>query len=161
MDIKDKLKMIIPPNDYQHRNEFSNHHLVDDLNDDEKKEIEKLLIEKLNSGIKDILIIETLSYMGSEEGMSAMLTSLENCENNLQKVIIAVSIYKINHEDNMINVAAEAFKQLHKKWDLVFVFSYLKEFKDKRINDMIKEYINNPDFLISHNAKRALGIIKD
>jgi hypothetical protein len=86
---------------------------------------------------------------------------LENCKNSLQKIIIAVSIYKINHEKGMIDVAIDAFKQLYKKWDLVFVFSYLKKFNDKRINDMIKEYVDNPDFLISHNAKRALGIIKD
>jgi hypothetical protein len=161
MGIQNKLEKIIPPDDYQHRYEFSNHHLVDELNNYEKKEIENLLINKLHTNPEDILIIETLSYMRSEKAVPAMINSLENCKNSLQKIIIAVSIYKINHEKGMIDVAIDAFKQLYKKWDLVFVFSYLKKFNDKRINDMIKEYVDNPDFLISHNAKRALGIIKD
>jgi len=78
----------------------------------------------------------------------------------LQKIIIAASIYKINRENTMIDIAVKAFKRLHKKWDLVFVFSYLKVFQDNRINDMIKEYIDNPDFLISYNAKNALGMIE-
>ena len=60
----------------------------------------------------------------------------------------------------MVDIAIDAFKQLHGKWDLVSVFSYLKVFEDSRINDMIKAYIDNPDFLISHNAKRALGMVE-
>ena len=160
MDIQSKLEKIIPPDDYQHRYEFSNHHMVDELDSHEKKEIEDLLIKKLYANPEDTLIIETLSYMGSEKAIPAIRISLETCENTVQKVIIAVSIYKINHENKMIDVAIDAFKQLFNKWDLVIVFSYLKGFNDRRINDMIKPYIDNPDFLISHNAKRALGMIE-
>jgi hypothetical protein len=161
MNIQNKLAKIIPPDDYQHRHEFSNHQLIDELNNHEKKEIENLLLNKLHASPEDILIIETLSYLRSENAVPAMISSLKNCKNSLQKIIIAISIYKINHENGMIDAAIDAFKQLYKKWDLVFVFSYLKEFNDKRINEMIKRYIDNPDFLISHNAKRALGLTED
>jgi hypothetical protein len=161
MDIKNKLEKIIPPDDFQHRYEFSNQHMIDELDIHEKKEIEDLLIKKLYLHPGDTLIIETLSYMRSEKAIPAMRISLENCEIPIQKIIISVSIYKINNENKMIDIAIDAFKQLYNKWDLVIVFSYLKGFNDRRINDLIKEYIDNPDFLISHNAKRALGIIKD
>ena len=159
MDIKSKLERLIPPDDFQHRWEFSNHHLVDELDDDEKKEIEDMLIEKLHIDTGDLLIIDTLSYLNSEKATPAMRNSLEICDNKLQKIIIAASIYKITHDNATVDIAIDAFKQLHGKWDLVSVFSYLKVFEDSRINDMIKAYIDNPDFLISHNAKRALGMV--
>lgn len=160
MDIKNKLEKIIPPNDFQHRYEFSNQHMIDELDSIEKKEIEDLLIKKLYDDPRDTLIIETLSYMESEKAIPAMRISLENCTISLQKIIIAVSIYKINHENNMIDVAIDAFKQLYDRMDFIIVFAYLKEFNNGRINDIIKRYVDNPDFLISHNAKRALGLIE-
>ena len=77
VDIQNKLEKIIPPNDYQTRYEFSNHHLIDELNNHEKNEIENLLIGKLYAYQGDILIIETLSYMGSEKAIPAILNSLK------------------------------------------------------------------------------------
>jgi hypothetical protein len=161
MSIEEKLAKIIPPNDYQHRWEFSNHRLIDELNENEKKEIENALITKLYAEPGDILIVKTLAYMNSNKAIPAMENSLENCKIQIQKVIIAVSIYEINRDIKMIDAAINAFKQVQEKWDLVFVFSYLKTFNDNRINEMIKKYIDHPDFLVSYNAKRALGIIKD
>ena len=161
MNINDILEKVIPPNDFQHRYEFSNQHMIDKLESHEKKEIEDLLIKKLWDDPGDILIIETLSYLGSKKAIPAMRISLENCANALQKIIIAVSIYKINHENHMIDVAIDSFNQLYKENDLIIVFSYLKEFNDRTINNIINEYVENPNYLISYNAKRALGMIKD
>src|ERR1700733_2114855 len=116
--------------------------MVDELDIHEKKEIEDLLIKKLYDDPGDTLIIETLSYMGSEKAMPTIRASLENCENSVQKIIIAVSIYKVNHENNMIDIAIDSFKRLYDRIDLITVFSYLKEFNDRRVNDIIKRYID-------------------
>jgi len=159
MDIQSKLERIIPTDDFQHRWEFSNQHLVDELDDSEKKEIEALLIKKLCNEPGDILIVETLSYIRSKKALPAIRNSLKICVNKIQRIIIAVSIYKIDQDNDMINVSISAFKQLHNKWDFVVAFGYLKGFNDSRINQMIEEYIDHPDFLISYNAKKALNLI--
>jgi hypothetical protein len=161
MDIHRKLAEIIPPNDYQHRYEFNNHNLIDKLTNDEKKEIENALIEKLVAIPEDILIVETLSYIKSEKAIPAMNYSLKNCKIEIQKIIIAVSIYKINKDDEMIDVAIKAFKRIANKWDLIISFCYLKPFDSPKINEIIQEYIDHREYLVSYNAKRALGIIKD
>ena len=161
MNIKNKLEKIIPPNNFRYRLDFSNEHLIDELNDQEKKEIEKLLIKKLFDSPDDFLIIETLSYMRSENAIPAMRISLDLCENFLQKIVVAASIYKINHESYMMNIAIDAFEKLYKDIDLIYVFSYLKKFNSEKTDDLIKRYIDNPNFSVSYKAKRVLGMIKD
>lgn len=46
-NINQLLKEIIPPDDYQHRNGFSNEHIILSLIEKEKMEVEKNLIEML------------------------------------------------------------------------------------------------------------------
>ncbi|WP_295664833.1 hypothetical protein [uncultured Mucilaginibacter sp.] len=159
MDLNKKIEEIIPINDHEHRNEFSNSHLINQLNEHEKKVVEDALIAKLQIYPEDTLIIETLSYMHSTEAVPDMLKSLEKCEIGLQKIIIASAIFNLTKQDEMTDVALAEFKKLSKKWDLVFAFSYLSLFRDDRINNMIKDYCSNPDFLISYNAKEALKFI--
>ena len=158
MDIQDKLNRIIPPSEYKFRNGFSNHLLIDELNDKEKNEIENLLIKKLQDGSEDSLIFETLSYLNSKNAVSLMLKSLENCQNALQQIKIAISIYKINHDNKMVDFVSKAFNKLNNEYDLISSFSYLEEFKDRNINELIEKYTHNSDFLIAYNAKRVLGI---
>ena len=50
MDIHKMINEIIPPADYQHRNGFNNTHLIDNLNDNEKRRVE------LNFCMKRILL---------------------------------------------------------------------------------------------------------
>jgi len=158
MNIQKKLKEIIPPNNYDHRHEFNNRLLIDELTKDERNQIEDALIEELYVSPDDVLIAETLSYMNSEKAIPALNMSLEHNKIPIQKVIIAQSIFAINKDDEMIKIAVNIFKQIHKKWDLIFVFSYLKKFDSNEINQMISKYVESPDFLISYNAKRALGL---
>jgi HEAT repeat protein len=159
MEIEKKIAEIIPPNNYTNRHDFSNDHLIDKLSDKEKTEIESALISKLYSDPVDILVVETLAYMKSDNAIPALLNSLENCKIEIQKVIIAISIYKIKPNHEMIEVAIDAVKEISDDRDLIVVFSYLMEFKSERINNLIQNYINHPDFLVSYNAKRALGMI--
>lgn len=158
MDILDKLNSIIPPSEYKYRNGFDNHLLIDELTDNEKNEIENLLFKKLQEGSEDSLIFETLSYLNSKNSVSLMLKSLENCQNALQQIIIAISIFRINHDNKMMDFASNAFNKLNNEYDLISSFSYLQQFNDGNINELIKTHTHNSNFLIAYNAKRALGM---
>ena len=160
MDIKQKLAEIIPPNQTQYRREFYNTPIIDSLTADEKVEVEQGLIDMLYSMPSDILIVETLVYMKSTNAIPAMKNSLDKCKNQLQRIIIANSIFKIGQDDKMIDIAMDAFKRLTNKWDLIFCFSYLGRFDSSKVNIAIEKYIDHRDFLVSYNAKRALGLVE-
>lgn len=93
--------------------------------------------------------------------------SLQKCKNGLQKIIITLSVYEIEPNSELIRIAINALKEINSKWDLIFSFHYLGRFNDLVINKTIAEYItdieyskhNSKDFLISYNAKRALGLV--
>ena len=159
MDLKKKLAEIIPPNQTQYRREFYNTPIIDALTDDEKIEIEQGLIDMLYRMPSDLLIVQTLDYMKSTKAIQAMKNALDKCNNQLQRIILARSIFKIDQDYKMIDIAMDSFIRLNNKWDLVFCFDYLSTFKSDMINAEIKKYINHDDFLISHNAKKALGLI--
>jgi len=74
METVEKLiDQIIPyPDDYSHRNGFSNEHIIDKLNADEKLEVEKGLIDKITEHPEDLLIVETLAYMKSTRSIPAL-----------------------------------------------------------------------------------------
>jgi hypothetical protein len=60
------INEIIPPDDYQHRNGFSDEHLIDKLNVEERKVIENELIKRLEKAT-DMLVVETLGYIKIEQ----------------------------------------------------------------------------------------------
>src|SRR5437016_4210223 len=104
MDIGKLISEIIPPSDYQHRNGFSNIDLIDKLGVQERLQVEDSLIYKLlfesdpKKGI-DPLIIETLGYLKSEKSISILKELLANSGNEMEKLIIATSIYEITSEE--------------------------------------------------------------
>lgn len=161
MNIREKLREIIPPNDYTHRRDFSNKSLIDNLSDAEKKEIEDSLIGALSDFLVDILVMETLAYMKCERAIPAMKNTLPICDNKVQKLIIAAAIFEINKDPEMIDTAIKSFKEIHDSYGLISSFYPLMKFNDDHINNMIRKYTTDRDYLVSYNAKRALGIIKD
>jgi len=168
MNIEKLIIEIIPPSDYQHRNGFNNIHIIDNLTDKEKKQVIGLLIEKLlykkNEEI-DILIVETLAYLKSKESLPVLKNLLENCSNELDKLKIATSIFEINHDNDMVDMAITSLKKIDDKNDSYYVhkltssFYYLIKFNKPEVNRIIHEYINHKEYLVSYNAKRALGIL--
>jgi hypothetical protein len=47
----------------------------------------------------------------------------------------------------MISIAVDAFKRITNKYSITSAFYYLKKFEDSKVNDLIKEYVNHPDYL--------------
>ena len=155
-NIERLISKIIPPEDYQHRNGFSNEHLIDKLNVEERGVIENELIKRLQEKA-DMLMVETLSYMKSDKSLITLYELLENLDNEVSIIITASSIFDINQDLKMIEVAKTSFRGLTDKYQLIATFHYMMKFKNSEILKLIKEYTKDSDYLISYNAKQVLG----
>lgn len=152
------IEEIIPPLNHSHRNGFSNYHIIDSLNKDEKFSVEKELISMLKDS-NDWLIGETLAYMKSKDSIPLLKNKLKLANDSITKIQWANSIFKIdNHDKEMLIIAYEEFKKISDKWSLISIFYTLVEFEDDRINEKIKSYQTNPDYLIAYNALQSLGL---
>lgn len=163
--IKKLLKEIIPPADYEHRNGFTNTQEIDRLKGLERAEVEKALIEMLETqpiAQLDDLIVDTLAYMKSELSLPLLYDLLKKSISEEMRIRIAVAIFQIRSDAKMIPIAMESFKTLVNKQDayystrLIGAFYYLAIFKDPEVNKMINEYTSHSNMLVAFNAKRAL-----
>ncbi|TXK71252.1 HEAT repeat domain-containing protein [Mesonia sp. HuA40] len=84
--IEQLIKELIPPNDYQHRNGFSNEHIVLSLTEKEKLEVESTLIEMLEDK-EDDLIGETLTIMKSTDSLPTLQKRLNLTNSSTMKII--------------------------------------------------------------------------
>ncbi|WP_316817029.1 hypothetical protein [Pedobacter nyackensis] len=163
MDIEKLINKIIPATDYQHRNGFSNTHIIDHLNEYEKKLLEDELINKLISQTKDMLVVETLAYIKSEKSLPSLYDLLSKNTDEMAILIIATSIFEINGDINMIDIAIDSVKKIdnfedaYYTYKLITAFYHLIKFQNDRINSVINGYKNHKEYLIAHNAKQVLG----
>ena len=120
MDLKDILTEIIPPSDYQHRNGFNNIPILEKLSINEKHKVENALITMLtfnkNENI-DTLIIETLAYLKSEKSLPKLYELLKGSENDMVRLKIATSIFEINSDCDMANIAIASLRKLDNNVD--------------------------------------------
>jgi hypothetical protein len=167
MDIEMLINDIIPPCDYQHRNGFNNIPIIDKLTDNERRQIEQALIDRILHNTTeeiDTLIVETLAYLKSIKSIPILKNLLESTTNEVVRLKIATSIYEINQSQDMIDIAIASFKKLDDKSDSYYVhkltsaFFYLKKIDSPLVNNVIKEYINHKEYLVAYNAKRALDM---
>lgn len=147
---------IIPPDDYQHRNDFSNTHIIDNLNNQERILIEDALLKKLLNK-PDMLIVETLAYMKSLESLPILINLLNQCSDDMGRIVIATSVFEINHNYEMISVSVDAFKRLNNPYQKISAFYYLRKFKNEATDATIREHTLHQDYLLSYNAKQALN----
>jgi len=166
MSIEKLVKEIIPPSDYQHRNEFNNIPLIDKLNDEEKKQLEDALIHKLlfESGQElDTLVIETLAYLKSQKSLPILNNLLEEYSDYMTRLVIAASIFEINKDAGMIDIAINVVRKIDDRSDAYYVhkltsaFYYLIKFKSTKVNSIIEEYTHHKEYLIAYNAKQVLN----
>ena len=160
-DIDLLIKKIIPTDNYQYRNGFSNEHIILSLSDFEKKAVEErllILIEKND----DTLIGETLILLKSSSALPYFYKKLESSSNPVSTIIWASYINDLKEGDKeMKDISLKAFKKINDKYSLISIFHILSQFRDKNINDFIYRYIDNKDYLIAYNARAALGINTD
>lgn len=157
-NIEHLLKELIPPSDYQHRNGFSNEHIVLSLTENEKTEVERNLIKMLEKNDDD-LIGETLTIMKSTDSLPTLKKRLKLAKSPTMKIIWASYINEIKSgDDEMKEIALTEFDNVSDKYSLIGIFHHLAKFCDSRINDKIRNYINHEDYLTAYNARTSLGI---
>lgn len=163
MNIEEFINKIIPPDNYQERNGFNNHHYIDQLNEQERSVVENKLIELLHNQ-KDTLIIQTLAYLRSKKSLPLIYKILHESTGQTARLVIAASIYEIDKDEEMINIAIDAFRQIENTekdayytFRILPTFYLLKKFSNPKTDLVIKEYVNHSDYLLSYNAKQALN----
>jgi len=155
------IKNIIPyPDDREHRDGFSNEAIIAGLSGQERKQVESLLIGMLSKRPDDLLIVTTLGYLKSHKAVPILNKLLNETKFLPGKVIIACSLYEISKDDALIDMALETTAPLKKWWDLIDLFYYLAKLKNKKSDDFVRSYFNHEEYLVSYNAKRAMGEIK-
>jgi hypothetical protein len=164
MEIEKLIGEIIPPIDRDHREGFTNEHIVDKLTATEKKLVEHELIRLLENQMDedpDYLIIQTLAYLKSVESLPVLKSALRNATKAMTELVIAASIFEINNDNEMTDVAISAVRKISKKKDnlytLIFTFFYLAKFKSIETNKIIEEFAGHKEYLVSYNAKRFLS----
>ena len=111
----------------------------------------------------DILIVETLAHLQSVKSLPVLYTLLDKKIEKSAIIIIAAAIFQINKDNQMLEIAINTFKDLEKIKDSYYIyrlssmFYYLRKFTNEATDAIIKEYTNHSDYLLSYNAKQALG----
>jgi len=131
--------------------------LLDKLTNDEKIMAEQILIENANVG--DSWQIIGLGYLKSEKSLIKLYRLLSKAKKEM-KVIIAHSIYQICEDPKMIEIALTETKKLKNWYEIIDILYMLPDFNDEKVNKMLVEFCSHKEYLVSYNAKRALGIIE-
>ena len=157
-NIEHLIQELIPPNDYQNRNGFSNEHIVLSLTEKEKVEVERNLIEILEKK-EDDLIGETLTLMKSTKSLPTLQKRLDLTKSPTMKIVWASYINEIkNGDERMKEIALNEMDKISEKYTRIGIFHHLAKFRDYRINDKIRNFINHEDYLTAFNARTSLGI---
>lgn len=160
------LNEIIPPANYSSRNGFNNEPIIDKLSIEQKKYLEKALIKRLEIELTleypDTLIVETLSYLKSQESLPYLNKLLDICKDPIRKLRIITSIYEIKPDNDLIDPAINFAKQLDNKksgyyiYELSNAFVYLSKMNNEKVRNFINGYTLHPEFLLSSNANQIL-----
>ncbi|MDB5159287.1 MAG: hypothetical protein JWR50_3994 [Mucilaginibacter sp.] len=154
LDIEQLVNKIIPKNDREHREGFSNDIIIDQLDIATKRLIEDALIQKLSNGSHDALIVETLAYLKSVRSLPILYDLLDRPPYPMHRLVVTSSIYEINKDSNLVDLAIKVFNEMTNKYDIISAFYYLSKFNNVKANAIIGSYTNDKEYLISYNAKR-------
>jgi len=164
-DLNKLIDKIIPyPASRENREGFNNEPYIDKLNDQEKKDVENALIEKLSTNPDDMLIVETLAYLKSTSALPLLNQLLTNSNDPMKRIIMAVSISEIDKDDRFINSIITDFRKIddhrdaYNTYKLIPTFYYLRKLKNQELDKIIEEYSDHKDHLVSNNAKRSLNL---
>lgn len=156
MNVKKIYKKIIPPDDYEHRRDFYNEDLIDNLTIEKRVMIENMLMEDLKSR-HDLLVIETLVYLKSVKSIEIIEKRLVETKEPFDKIIIAWCLFDLDKDKGrMVEIAYDNFLSITNVYAKTRLFYYLAKFNQPKLNTLLKSYVDNKNFLLANNSKRAL-----
>lgn len=150
---------IIPPHTGWEREAPSNDSILSNLNESEKAQVEKRLLERLEIE-PDFIIAETLTKLNVKEATVHINYWLNSSNIPSEKIKWASFIFQLNGRDvKMEEIAFTEFTQFNFKYEVEFTIFYdLIKFESERINNLIRNYTNHKYFLVAYHAKKVLGI---
>jgi len=156
------IEKIIPKADRNHRDNFSNINILDNLTNNEWLYVEDELIKLLHEFPEDSLIYYTLVHKQSTKCLSVMYENLINCKKEFFQLMIASKIFSINQDIEMIKSGIKSFNNFDKadgyyNYTLISALSLLKDFNNEETDGIILKFIQYNDSSVSFNAKRLLG----
>ncbi len=95
-----------------------------------------------------------------------MESLFKDCIHEICNIIIAASIFEISQDDRMINVATNSIKEMDNKNDPYYIYNpsnafyYLLKLNRPETNKILENYSDHNEYLISYNAKQALGMLR-
>lgn len=152
------LDQLLPTSAYSRATDGLMTGIIDRMSTVDRDLVEQALIDRLESGSEDTWIAEYLGYMKSERSLPTLYNTLANAHEAVTKIIVSSAIYNIKSDTELIKVALKAASTVHDKYALIGIFTYLAKFKDPNIERFLERFVNNEEFLISYNAKRAIKI---
>lgn len=161
--MSDIIDKIIPKSDYEHRDGFDNASMIAELTEDERRLVEKELLDRLgdfSSERVDTLVIDTLAQLGSEPALPILRELIEETKMLVSKLAIATAIYQISHDKRMVQIAIELLALIdqhqgpYRVYNLLTAFSYLSKFREQEVKDAIILFSKSKEYLIAYNAKR-------
>jgi hypothetical protein len=160
MNTQELITRIIPPSTHEFREGFSNHEIIDGLNDQEKNEVERELIVllELSEDDPDTLIVETLAYMKSKKSLVTLRRLIKKHLPIYIILSIATSIYDIDKDERMIDIAIQNFEKLKSNTDIMVALYYLYKLNHKSTDDIIRKYLDHKDYYVSYHAKRFMDL---
>lgn len=151
-------KEFLHANSWGQRKDGAPFYLLDKLNSDELAIAEDELMQQADSG--DTWPVLGLGHIRSQKSLPLLYdlipkTALET------KIAIAHSIFKINKDETMIDIAIEETKKLSDWYKVIDTLYLLADFNDDRTNQLLQEFRDHQDYLIAYNATQALGLPTD
>lgn len=155
------IDRIIPPKTREHRDGFSNQELLDELSDEDLKELEFELLKRVQleaeTGKVDTLIISTLVYMHSNASVSILDGILNNHAIPPEKgVVLASSLFELTKSKYYVNLVVGYFDKIKSESLRMLCFSYLSKVNVPEVREILKFYTMSSDYLIAYHAKKSL-----
>jgi hypothetical protein len=137
---------------------FDNSSILQKLSSEELKQVEKLLIEKMEDD-DDQLIPETLVKIQSTDSVPFILKKILLMDDPFEKIAWASFMNDlIEGHAEAEEIAFSEFQKLEFIYEIQgSIFMSLVKFRSQRINDHIKTFINHKYSLVAYHAKLAIN----
>lgn len=148
-------KEFLEANTWEQRKDGIPLDLLDNLTEEELKIAETELIKVLS--LDDSWPIVGLGHIKSKDALPK-LSDLLDRSNGSMKVTIAHSIFQICQDVRMIDIVLNTMPRITNQFELIQVLYYLRDFKDKRVEELHDKYRNHKEYLVAYNATQSLGL---
>jgi hypothetical protein len=132
--------------------------LLDNLSAEDKRIAEKELINV--ASLNDTWPIIGLGHIKSIDSLPILYKLLSKSKKQI-KITLAHSIFQICGDIEMINHVLTEIPNVTDKFEIIDILYMLPDFRDIRIDKILRDFCDHKEYLIAYNATRVLGLSTD